>query len=238
MIGDGLNDATEVNAQSQLGKIDLSNSNIYKAEAHKKMLEYQNQRDLLKEAQNSLQFDLTEGGQPAVSERNAELSKQWQDYQQTIDALDKQMQDPVLKGLDDAYKVQYMEDKHNFFQRSWDYLTSAANFATTGDSNYYNSRLQKQYDDTHQNDLGDLQNVASGKEEAENAIATEKQKQRKYREDYEYALKWNDLYKQTYKVPEAYKKLKQDYQNDRINSVGYWLYTMPGMIGSSNSSLE
>ena len=37
MIGDGLNDATEVNAQSQLGKMDLSNSNIYKAEAHKNL---------------------------------------------------------------------------------------------------------------------------------------------------------------------------------------------------------
>ena len=56
--------------------------------------------------------------------------------------------------------------------------------------------------------------------------------------DYLETAKLNDQYNDYWRVSEAYKKGKQIHQNASLFSPDYWFYVAPGMIGSSNSSME
>ena len=199
-IGSGLGAATEAHASELSGKMDMSNAKIYQAEAHKKMNDYQTQIDLLKEAQQGLIFDRTEGGQPAMTERNAELSKQWQDYQTTIDAISQQMEDPVLKQLDSAYKTQYIEDKHNFLQRTGDYLSSGLHWLTHGNTNYYNDRLENKYNQTHRPSQDINADIEKNYNEIDDVIKNEVNKQKGLRKQYDRTMKWNQYFNDHFQV--------------------------------------
>ena len=56
--------------------------------------------------------------------------------------------------------------------------------------------------------------------------------------DYLETSKLNDRYNDYWRVSEAYKKGKQIHQNASLFSPDYWFYVAPGMIGSSNSSMD
>lgn len=56
--------------------------------------------------------------------------------------------------------------------------------------------------------------------------------------DYLETAKLNDRYNDYWRVSEAYKKGKQIHQNASLFSPDYWFYVAPGMIGSSNSSMD
>ena len=56
--------------------------------------------------------------------------------------------------------------------------------------------------------------------------------------DYLETAKLNDQYNNYWRVSEAYKKGKQIHQNASLFSPYYWFQVAPGMIGSSNSSMD
>lgn len=56
--------------------------------------------------------------------------------------------------------------------------------------------------------------------------------------DYLETSKLNDQYNDYWRVSEAYKKGKQIHQDASLFSPDYWFYVAPGMIGSSNSSMD
>lgn len=57
-------------------------------------------------------------------------------------------------------------------------------------------------------------------------------------EDYKNTMDWQDTFKKYVGVGKGYKQLEQLHQDDWIINPNYWIYCMPGTIGSSNSSPE
>jgi hypothetical protein len=55
-------------------------------------------------------------------------------YDKTIQSLNTKMQDPALKGLDDAYKQFYISDRTGLPTQIWDAITNAAQDAFTYNS--------------------------------------------------------------------------------------------------------
>jgi len=51
-------------------------------------------------------------------------------------------------------------------------------------------------------------------------------------------MEWQDDFKKYVGVGKGYKALEQIHQDDWIINPNYWIYVMPGTIGSSNSSPE
>lgn len=57
-------------------------------------------------------------------------------------------------------------------------------------------------------------------------------------EDYDNTMQWQNNFKNYVGVSQGYKSLEQIHQDDFLLNPNYWIYCMPGTMGSSNSSPE
>lgn len=110
-VGDLLNDATGVHIQTLSGKISYNDLKKYAANAHKQMIDYQRnlnvineQKELLKESLNGYK------NSPDYDVRYKNVMNQIGEYNNQINEIKSKMNDPTLKELDDEYKINYVTD--------------------------------------------------------------------------------------------------------------------------------
>lgn len=136
----------------------------------------------------------------------------------------------MLREYDEkiANRIQY-EDNQNFQENLKNLYTNPEQFGKQLNNalKYKDTKFQIQ-----QNNLDKDLKIA---EITKNAKDTEN---KELQNDYLETSKLNDQYNDYWRVSEAYKKGKQIHQNASLFSPNYWFYVAPGMIGSSNSSMD
>ena len=136
----------------------------------------------------------------------------------------------LLREYDEkiANRIQY-EDSQNFQENLKNFYANPEQFGKQLNNalKYKDTKFQIQ-----QNNLDKDLKIA---EITKNAKDTEN---KELENDYLETAKLNDQYNDYWRVSEAYKKGKQIHQNASLFSPDYWFYVAPGMIGSSNSSMD
>ena len=248
MLGQSVHNSIAVNGENIASRIGFNKFKQNAANAHQQKLNLQEAADNLRKeraAFSSQNGDLT----------NPDIKSQYDEYTGAINDIERQLQDPQLRELDDAYKQIYaynnatvgeqignvfnlVKDKLFTYDQYKDYVAKKRQneqinrFDTTLQNQYMKQPIEKRTRDyANQNDLVqfDRQETSDYTKELEEE---NKQLAKRYEDNRKHLADSEDYWR----VRESYKRGEQLYQNAALWSPNYWMYTMPGMIGSSMSS--
>lgn len=265
MVGDLVNDATGVHLTELTGKKSYNDLKKAATDAHKQMLDYQNNINII-ENQKQLLMEAASVKSPedrGFKDQYNQIKQQIQEYNNQINAIKQKMQDPTLKQLDEEYKIDYVYNRDGIFRTVATTLWDGLKELSIGNSQQkahlrkevWDSRRKQMlsdYDfymsDHNKNNIDDntpvyQQNYEKNQKSlmtdltiANNTLKQIDAENKEYNEQYKNTAKVQDKLQQYFKVADAYTQAKEANQNASLFSKNYWMYVAPGMIGSSNSS--
>ena len=118
MVGDLVNDATGVHLTELTGKKSYNDLKKAATDAHKQMLDYQNNINII-ENQKQLLMEAASVKSPedrGFKDQYNQIKQQIQEYNNQINAIKQKMQDPTLKQLDEEYKIDYVYNRNGIFR--------------------------------------------------------------------------------------------------------------------------
>lgn len=265
MVGDLVNDATGVHLTELTGKKSYNDLKKAATDAHKQMLDYQNNINII-ENQKQLLMEAASVKSPedrGFKDQYNQIKQQIQEYNNQINAIKQKMQDPTLKQLDEEYKIDYVYNHDGIFRTVATTLWDGLKELSIGNSQQ-KAHLRKEVQDSrrkqmlsdydfymgdHDNNNVDnnipayQQNYEKNQKSlmtdltiANNTLKQIDAENKEYNEQYKNTAKVQDKLQQYFKVADAYTQAKEANQNASLFSKNYWMYVAPGMIGSSNSS--
>lgn len=265
MVGDLVNDATGVHLTELTGKKSYNDLKKAATDAHKQMLDYQNNINII-ENQKQLLMEAASVKSPedrGFKDQYNQIKQQIQEYNNQINAIKQKMQDPTLKQLDEEYKIDYVYNRDGIFRTVattlWDGLKELSignsqqkahlrkevqdsrRKQMLSDYDFYMSDHNKNNIDNNtpiyqQNYEKNQKNLMTDLTIANNTLKQIDAENKEYNEQYKNTAKVQDKLQQYFKVADAYTQAKEANQNASLFSKNYWMYVAPGMIGSSNSS--
>lgn len=265
MVGDLVNDATGVHLTELTGKKSYNDLKKAATDAHKQMLDYQNNINII-ENQKQLLMEAASVKSPedrGFKDQYNQIKQQIQEYNNQINAIKQKMQDPTLKQLDEEYKIDYVYNRDGIFRTVATTLWDGLKELSIGNSQQ-KAHLRKEVQDSRRKQmLSDYdfymsdhnknnidnntpvyqQNYEKNQKSlmtdltiANNTLKQIDAENKEYNEQYKNTAKVQDKLQQYFKVADAYTQAKEANQNASLFSKNYWMYVAPGMIGSSNSS--
>lgn len=265
MVGDLVNDATGVHLTELTGKKSYNDLKKAVTDAHKQMLDYQNNINII-ENQKQLLMEAASVKSPedrGFKDQYNQIKQQIQEYNNQINAIKQKMQDPTLKQLDEEYKIDYVYNRDGIFRTVATTLWDGLKELSIGNSQQ-KAHLRKEVQDSrrkqmlsdydfymsdhNKNNIDDntpvyQQNYEKNQKSlmtdltiANNTLKQIDAENKEYNEQYKNTAKVQDKLQQYFKVADAYTQAKEANQNASLFSKNYWMYVAPGMIGSSNSS--
>lgn len=265
MVGDLVNDATGVHLTELTGKKSYNDLKKAATDAHKQMLDYQNNINIIENQKQLLMesASVKSPEDPGFKNQYDQIKQQIQEYNNQINAIKQKMQDPTLKQLDEEYKMDYVRDRDGIFRTVATTLWDGLKELSIGNSQQ-KAHLRKDVQDSRRKQMlseydfymsdHNTNNIDDGTSEyqknyekdqkklmtdlkiANNTLKQIDLENKEYNEQYKNTAKVQDKLQQYFKVADAYTQAKEANQNASLFSKNYWMYVAPGMIGSSNSS--
>ena len=265
MVGDLVNDATGAHLTELTGKKSYNDLKKAATDAHKQMLDYQNNINII-ENQKQLLMEAASVKSPedrGFKDQYNQIKQQIQEYNNQINAIKQKMQDPTLKQLDEEYKIDYVYNRDGIFRTVATTLWDGLKELSIGNSQqkahlrkevqdsrrkqmlsdydfYMSDHIKNNIDDNiptyQQNYEKNQKNLMTDLTIANNTLKQIDAENKEYKEQYKNTAKVQDKLQQYFKVADAYTQAKEANQNASLFSKNYWMYVAPGMIGSSNSS--
>lgn len=265
MVGDLVNDATGVHLTELTGKKSYNDLKKAATDAHKQMLDYQNNINIIENQKQLLMesASVKSPEDPGFKNQYDQIKQQIQEYNNQINAIKQKMQDPTLKQLDEEYKMDYVRDRDGIFRTVATTLWDGLKELSIGNSQQ-KAHLRKDVQDSRRKQMlseydfymsdHNTNNIDDGTPEyqknyekdqkklmtdlkiANNTLKQIDLENKEYNEQYKNTAKVQDKLQQYFKVADAYTQAKEANQNASLFSKNYWMYVAPGMIGSSNSS--
>ena len=265
MVGDLVNDATGVHLTELTGKKSYNDLKKAATDAHKQMLDYQNNINIIENQKQLLMesASVKSPEDPGFKNQYNQIKQQIQEYNNQINAIKQKMQDPTLKQLDEEYKIDYVYNRDGIFRTVATTLWDGLKELSIGNSQQ-KAHLRKEVQDSrrkqmlsdydfymsdhNKNNIDDntpvyQQNYEKNQKSlmtdltiANNTLKQIDAENKEYNEQYKNTAKVQDKLQQYFKVADAYTQAKEANQNASLFSKNYWMYVAPGMIGSSNSS--
>ena len=265
MVGDLVNDATGVHLTELTGKKSYNDLKKAATDAHKQMLDYQNNINIIENQKQLLMesASVKSPEDPGFKNQYDQIKQQVQEYNNQINAIKQKMQDPTLKQLDEEYKMDYVRDRDGIFRTVATTLWDGLKELSIGNSQQ-KAHLRKDVQDSRRKQMlseydfymsdHNTNNIDDGTPEyqknyekdqkklmtdlkiANNTLKQIDLENKEYNEQYKNTAKVQDKLQQYFKVADAYTQAKEANQNASLFSKNYWMYVAPGMIGSSNSS--
>ena len=265
MVGDLVNDATGVHLTELTGKKSYNDLKKAATDAHKQMLDYQNNINIIENQKQLLMesASVKSPEDPGFKNQYDQIKQQVQEYNNQINAIKQKMQDPTLKQLDEEYKMDYVRDRDGIFRTVATTLWDGLKELSIGNSQQ-KAHLRKDVQDSRRKQMlseydfymsdHNTNNIDAGTPEyqknyekdqkklmtdlkiANNTLKQIDLENKEYNEQYKNTAKVQDKLQQYFKVADAYTQAKEANQNASLFSKNYWMYVAPGMIGSSNSS--
>lgn len=257
-VGSAMNNVYEMRLATLSGKADFAQIKQYEADAYVNQMKLQERLSELQKQQSLIAQNGTEysGG---YNTWIPDAQKKYNQLQKEIDNIQQQLNDPAMSELASKYKSDYVND--NFFGKARKFINGLDDMLLgVGATDQNKVLIQQRRDEKNAQqydravgeyllDLGVLgredvvnkaraaKSVSPIYESAANSYKLkQKQVENEYREEYVEALKGQEKWNKYRPVAEAYKRGEQLHASDALWSPQYWFYTMPGMIGSSNSS--
>lgn len=265
MVGDLVNDATGVHLTELTGKKSYNDLKKAATDAHKQMLDYQNNINIIENQKQLLMesASVKSPEDPGFKNQYDQIKQQVQEYNNQINAIKQKMQDPTLKQLDEEYKMDYVRDRDGIFRTVATTLWDGLKELSIGNSQQ-KAHLRKDVQDSRRKQMlseydfymsdHNTNNIDDGTPEyqknyekdqkklmtdlkiANNTLKQIDLENKEYNEQYKNTAKVQDKLQQYFKVADAYTQAKEANQNASLFSKNYWMYVAPGIIGSSNSS--
>lgn len=265
MVGDLVNDATGVHLTELTGKKSYNDLKKAATDAHKQMLDYQNNINIIENQKQLLMesASVKSPEDPGFKNQYNQIKQQIQEYNNQINVIKQKMQDPTLKQLDEEYKMDYVRDRDGIFRTVATTLWDGLKELSIGNSQQ-KAHLRKDVQDSRRKQMlseydfymsdHNINNIDDGTPEyqknyekdqkklmtdlkiANNTLKQIDLENKEYNEQYKNTAKVQDKLQQYFKVADAYTQAKEANQNASLFSKNYWMYVAPGMIGSSNSS--
>ena len=229
--------AIDGNAEEKMAKASMNEDKIRMAQNHTKLQEYDRMlSDINKQRQMYTQL-LND------PKANKDVIKQ------TLQQLNQDSQDifnkrKEAKQIDDAYKVNYVNDNRSFLGFIGDAMADALSTITLPGQKDSRSRARelaerrnqinlKQYDQIVKDNFG------SDKLATKAYIDDLNTQNKEHLDDYNRDMRMKDFMQYNRLTPsKEYVKAEGAFQNASLFDPRYYLFTMPGMQGSSNSSLN
>lgn len=229
--------AIDGNVEEKMAKVSMNEDKIRMAQNHTKLQEYDRMlSDINKQRQMYTQL-LND------PKANKDVVKQ------TLQQLNQDSQDifnkrKEAKQIDDAYKVNYVNDNRSFLGFIGDAMADALSTITLPGQKDSRSRARelaerrnqinlKQYDQIVKDNFG------SDKLATKAYIDDLNTQNKEHLDDYNRDMRMKDFMQYNRLTPsKEYVKAEGAFQNASLFDPRYYLFTMPGMQGSSNSSLN
>lgn len=226
--------AIDGNAEEKMSKASFNNDKIRMAEAHNKVKEYDRmlqyinrQRSMYSKLLNDPKSD-----KQVVNEYLQQLNADSQDI------FNKKKE---AEQLDNIYKTNYVNDNKGFLNYVLDATADALSTWTLPGQPDPTKRLQErrnklnlqQYDKIVKDNFGTDDNATKA------YINDLKAQNKEHLDDYNRDMKAKDFMHSNRLIPsKEYVKTEEAFQSASLFDPRYYLFTMPGMQGSSNSSLS
>lgn len=229
--------AIDGNAEEKMSKASFNNDKIRMAEAHNKVKEYDRmlqdinrQRSMYSKLLNDPKSD-----KYVVNEYLQQLNADSQDI------FNKKKE---AEQLDNIYKTNYVNDNKGFFNYVLDATADALSTFTLPGQKSQDARAKEladrrnklnlqQYDKIVKDNFGTDDNATKA------YINDLKTQNKEHLDDYNRDMKAKDFMHSNRLTPsKEYVKAEEAFQSASLFDPRYYLFTMPGMQGSSNSSLS
>lgn len=229
--------AIDGNAEEKMSKASFNNDKIRMAEAHSKVKEYDRmlqdinrQRSMYSKLLNDPKSD-----KQVVNEYLQQLNADSQDI------FNKKKE---AEQLDNIYKTNYVNDNKGFFNYILDATADALSTFTLPGQKSQDARAKEladrrnklnvqQYDKIVKDNFGTDDNATKA------YIDDLKTQNKEHLDDYNRDMKAKDFMYSNRLIPsKEYVKAEEAFQSASLFDPRYYLFTMPGMQGSSNSSLS
>lgn len=229
--------AIDGNAEEKMSKASFNNDKIRMAEAHNKVKEYDRmlqdinrQRSMYSKLLNDPKSD-----KQVVNEYLQQLNADSQDI------FNKKKE---AEQLDNIYKANYVNDNKGFFNYVLDATADALSTFTLPGQKSQDARAKEladrrnklnlqQYDKIVKDNFGTDDNATKA------YIDDLKTQNKEHLDDYNRDMKAKDFMHSNRLIPsKEYVKAEEAFQSASLFDPRYYLFTMPGMQGSSNSSLS
>lgn len=229
--------AIDGNAEEKMSKASFNNDKIRMAEAHNKVKEYDRmlqdinrQRSMYSKLLNDPKSD-----KQVVNEYLQQLNADSQDI------FNKKKE---AEQLDNIYKTNYVNDNKGFFNYVLDATADALSTFTLPGQKSQDARAKEladrrnklnlqQYDKIVKDNFGTDDNATKA------YIDDLKTQNKEHLDDYNRDMKAKDFMHSNRLTPsKEYVKAEEAFQSASLFDPRYYLFTMPGMQGSSNSSLS
>ena len=229
--------AIDGNAEEKMSKASFNNDKIRMAEVHNKVKEYDRmlqdinrQRSMYSKLLNDPKCD-----KQVVNEYLQQLNADSQDI------FNKKKE---AEQFDNIYKTNYVNDNKGFFNYVLDATADALSSFTLPGQKSQDARAKEladrrnklnlqQYDKIVKDNFGTDDNATKA------YINDLKNQNKEYLDDYNRDMKAKDFMHSNKLTPsKEYVKAEEAFQSASLFDPRYYLFTMPGMQGSSNSSLS
>lgn len=229
--------AIDGNAEEKMSKASFNNDKIRMAEAHNKVKEYDRMLQQINQ-QRSMYSQLLND-----PNSNKDVVKQ------TLQQLNADSQDIFNKKkeaeqLDNIYKTNYVKDNKGFFNYILDATADALSSFTLPGQKSQEAREKELADRRNKLDLQQYNKIVKDNfgtdDNATKAYINDLNVQNKeHLDDYNRDMKAKDFMHSNRLTPsKEYVKAEEAFQSASLFDPRYYLFTMPGMQGSSNSSLS
>lgn len=229
--------AIDGNAEEKMSKASFNNDKIRMAEAHNKVKEYDRMLQYINQ-QRSMYSQLLND-----PNSNKDVVKQ------TLQQLNADSQDIFNKKkeaeqLDNIYKTNYVKDNKGFFNYILDATADALSSFTLPGQKSQEAREKELADRRNKLDLQQYNKIVKDNfgtdDNATKAYINDLNVQNKeYLDDYNRDMEAKDFMHSNRLTPsKEYVKAESAFQTAPLYDPRYYLFTMPGMEGSSNSSLN
>ena len=229
--------AIDGNAEEKMSKASFNNDKIRMAEAHNKVKEYDRMLQQINQ-QRSMYSQLLND-----PNSNKDVVKQ------TLQQLNADSQDIFNKKkeaeqLDNIYKTNYVKDNKGFFNYILDATADALSSFTLPGQKSQEAREKELADRRNKLDLQQYNKIVKDNfgtdDNATKAYINDLNVQNKeHLDDYNRDMKAKDFMHSNRLTPsKEYVKAESAFQTAPLYDPRYYLFTMPGMEGSSNSSLN
>lgn len=226
--------AIDGNAEEKMSKASFNNDKIRMAEAHNKVKEYDRmlqdinrQRSMYSKLLNDPKSD-----KQVVNEYLQQLNADSQDI------FNKKKE---AEQLDNVYKTNYVNDNKGFLNYVLDATADALNTWTLPGQPDPTKRLTERRNklNLQQYDKIVKDNFGTDDKATKAYINDLKAQNEEHLDDYKRDMKAKDFMKSNRLTPsKEYIKAEDAFQSAELYDPRYYLFTMPGMQGSSNSSLS
>ena len=226
--------AIDGNAEEKMSKASFNNDKIRMAEAHNKVKEYDRMLQDINRQRSMYSKLLNDpnSNKQVVNEYLQQLNSDSQDI------FNKKKE---AEQLDNIYKTNYVNDNKGFLNYVLDATADALSTWTLPGQPDPTKRLQdrrnklnlQQYDKIVKDNFGTDDNATKA------YINDLKAQNKEHLDDYNRDMKAKDFMQSNRLTPsKEYVKAEEAFQSAQLYDPRYYLFTMPGMQGSSNSSLS